>query len=427
FDDRYLIEGTVRADGSSKFAPGNRWGLFPSGALAWNVHNEAFMSGLVDQGILNRLKIRLSYGLIGNENIDPYLWQEDVNNWGWTMRVPNPEFTWEKQKQGNIGVDLTILNDRLNITADAYRKHSYDLIFSSYPVPPLTGSHSLESSVNIGQVENEGWEVSAQWNDNIGDLSYSIGGMLFNNQNKVLKAGYMKSDTLIFKGNSERIWYRGITMDNYYGYETDGYFQSQKEVENTEAKLPNTLPGDIRYVDQNNDGLINSEDRVNLGNPNPHYSYAVNIDLRYRRWDFSLMGQGVGKRLGRLDDMIGYPVLMDGSTNSYGKPRQYYMDNRWTPDTPNSRFPRVWTGSTTNDELSDVWLSDASYFRIRSIELGYSIPNIGHSIKNVRFYVNVQDPFTFTNWEGLDPEKDGTNGRYPRMTSYSFGIKASIY
>lgn len=426
FDDRYLIEATVRTDGSSKFAPGHRWGFFPSGALAWNLHNERFMSGLTDPGILNEMKIRLSYGLVGNENIAPYLWEEDVNNWGWTERVPNPEFSWESQTQANLGVDLKILNNRLSFTGDLYRKHSYDLIFSSFPIPPLTGSSNLESSVNIGEVENKGWELSASWQDNIGDFSYSIGGMIFDNRNKVLKAGYTKSDTLIFKGTSERIWYRGITMDNYYGYESDGYFQDEQEVENTEAKLPNTKPGDIRYVDQNGDGVINSQDRVNLGDPTSHYNYAINLDLSYKRWDFSMMGQGVGQRTGRLGGLVGYPVLMDGGSNSYGTPRQYYMNNRWTPDTPNSRFPRVWTGSTPNDELSDVWLSDASYFRISLIEVGYSLPKIGNALKNVRFYLNVQDPFVFTNWEGFDPEKDGSNGRYPRMRSFSLGIKATL-
>ncbi|WP_221929905.1 SusC/RagA family TonB-linked outer membrane protein [Fodinibius sediminis] len=427
FDNRYLLEGTARADGSSKFAPGNRWGFFPSGAFAWNIHNEDFMSGLTDSGLLNQLKVRLSYGIIGNENVDPYLWQEVVNAWGWTMRVPNPDFTWEKQKQKNIGVDLATLNNRLDISFEAYNKHSYDLIYSNFPVPPLTGSYYLTSSVNIGEVENKGWEVSANWSDEIGDFSYDVGGMLFNNENKVLKAGYAKSDTLIFTDDPDKIWYRGISIDNYYGYESDGYFQNQQEVESTEAKLPNTMPGDIRYVDQNGDGVINDKDKVNLGDPFPHFNYSVNIDLNYKRWDFSVIGQGVGKRTGRLNGLEGYPVKMDGSTNSLGAPRQYYMNNRWTPDNPDARFPRVWTGSTPNAELSDVWLSDASFFRIKNIEVGYSIPTIGNSIRDVRIYLNAQDAFTFTSWEGLEPERNGGNGNYPRMSSYSIGIQASIY
>lgn len=430
FDDRYLLEGTARADGSSKFAPGNRWGFFPSGAFAWNVHNENFMSGLTDRGILNKLKIRLSYGLIGNEDVDPYLWEEVVNNWGWTIRVPNPNFSWEKQKQGNIGVDLTTLNNRLDVTFETYNKHSYDLIYSNFPVPPLTGSNSLESAVNIGEVENRGWEVSAKWNDQIGDLSYNVGGMLFNNKNKVLKAGYSQSDTLIFKDNNDKIWYRGIAIDNYYGYESDGYFQDQEEVDQTDAKLPNTMPGDIRYVDQNGDGIINNQDKVNLGDPFPHFNYSVNVGLNYKRWDFNVIGQGVGKRTGRLKGQEGYPVYVDGSSNDLGAPREYYMNNRWTPDNPNSRFPRVWTGSSPNAVLSDVWLSDASFFRIKSLEVGYTIPAIGNSLRNVRIYLNAQDAFTFTNWEGLEPERDEDydgNGRYPRMVSYSVGIKATLY
>lgn len=426
FDNRYLLEVTARADGSSKFAPNHRWGFFPSGALAWNVHNERFFAGLKDNGIIDKLKLRFSYGLVGNENVDPYLWQEIVNTWGWTIRVPNPEFSWEKQKQGNIGLDLTALDNRLNLTAEIYRKHSYDLIYSTFPVPPLTGSNSLESSVNIGEVENKGWEISVNWSDEAGDLSYRVGGMLFDNRNKVLKAGYSANDTLVFKDNEDKIWYNGIALDNYYGYQSNGYFQTQEEVDATAAKLPNTLPGDIRYIDQNNDGIINEDDRVDLGDPFPHLNYSFTLDLRYRRWDFSMLGQGVGKRTARLNGLEGYPVLMDGGDNNLGTPRQEYMENRWTPGNPNSRFPRVWTGSSSNAVLSDVWLSNAAFFRIKTLQVGYTVPNIGKSLKNLRIYLNAQDAFTFTEWEGLDPERNGGNGSYPRMASYSLGIKVSI-
>jgi TonB-linked SusC/RagA family outer membrane protein len=427
FDNRYLLEATVRADGSSKFAPNSKWGFFPSASLGWNVHNEGFMSGLTSNGFLNTLKFRASYGKIGNENVDPYLWQEIVNRWGWTMRVPNPDFSWEKQKQTNIGVDLGLLQNKLDVTFDMYKKHSFDLIYSDFPVPPLTGSYYLTSSMNIGEVENKGWELSAKYSDRIGDFQYSIGGMLFDNINKVLKAGHFESDTLIFKDNPDKIWYRGIAVDNYYGYKSDGYFQNQEEIDATEAKLPNTLPGDIRYIDQNKDGVINDKDKIDLGDPFPHMNYSINIDLRYKRWDFTLLGQGVGKRTGRLNGMEGYPVMMDGSSNSLGTPRQEYMDNRWTPDTPNSRFPRVWTGSSTNAVLSDVWLSNAAYFRLKTIQLGYSIPRVGKNIKNVRFYINAQDALTFTKWEGLEPERNGGNGNYPRMATYSVGLKATIF
>lgn len=426
FNDRYLLELTARADGSSKFAPGSRWGFFPSGALAWNVHNEGFMSGLKESGAINQLKFRYSYGKIGNENVNPYLWEEVVNAWGWTMRVPNPDFSWEKQKQTNLAVDLTTLNNRLSLTAEVYEKHSYDLIYSNFPVPPLTGSYYLETSVNIGEVENKGWEVSANWSDKKGDFSYSVGASLFNNKNKVLKAGYAASDTLIFKNDNDKIWYRGIAIDNYYGYKSNGYFQNQAEIDATEAKLPNTLPGDIRYVDQNGDGIINDDDKIDLGDPLPHYNYSVRLNFKYKRWDLGMMGQGVGKRTGRLNGLEGYPVIMDGSSNSLGTPRQYYMDNRWTPETPNSRFPRVWTGSSPNAVLSDVWLGDASFFRIKTMQLGYTIPQLGKNIRNFRIYYNAQDVFTATKWEGLEPERNGGNGNYPRMASYSLGIKATI-
>ena len=154
-----------------------------------------------------------------------------VNTWGWTMRVPNPEFSWEKQKQWNIGADLSLFNSRLNLTAEVYDKFSYDLIYESFSVPPLTGSNSLESAVNIGEVRNKGWEVSASWGEKVGNFSYKIGGMLFDNKNEILKAGHNPSDSLIFKGDSDKIWYKGIALDNYYGFQSNGYFQTQEEVE----------------------------------------------------------------------------------------------------------------------------------------------------------------------------------------------------
>lgn len=426
FDNRYLLEVTARADGSSKFAPGHRWGFFPSGAVAWNVDNETFFENIRNAGTITAMKLRISYGLVGNENVDPYLWQENVDEWGWAQRVPNPEFSWEKQKQWNVGLDIGALQNRLTFTGELYRKHSYDLIYGRFPVPPLTGSNSLESAVNIGEVENKGWELSARWADKIGEFNYAIGGMLFDNRNKVLKAGYGANDTLIFKDNENKIWYPGIALDNYYGYQSNGYFQTQEEVDQTSAKLPNTLPGDIRYVDQNGDGVINEQDRVDLGDPFPHMNYAINIDLKYKRWDFTVMGQGVGKRTGWINGLEGYPVLMDGSNNSLGTPRQEYMDNRWTPENPNSRFPRVWTGASSNAVLSDVWLSRAAFFRIKMIQIGYTIPKIGNSIQQVRVYLNAQDAFTFTKWEGLEPERDGGNGSYPRMAIFSVGLRATI-
>ena len=427
FDNRYLLEVTARTDGSSKFAPGQKWGFFPSAAVAWNVHNEQFMSSLKDNGVLNNFKLRASYGLIGNENVAPYLWQEIVNTWGWTMRVPNPNFSWEKQKQWNVGADLTLLKNRLNITAEVYDKYSYDLIYADFPVPPLTGSYYLTSAVNIGEVRNKGFELSANWSDKIGNVEYTIGGMFFDNENRVQKAGYSKSDTLIFKDTNDKIWYNGIAIDNYYGYETDGFFRDKADVDATRAKMPNTLPGDIKYRDQNGDGVINDDDRVNLGDPFPHLNYSINLNLKYKKWDFGMLGQGVGRRTARLNGQEGYPVLVDGSSNALGAPRQEYADNRWTAETPDSRFPRVWTGSSTNTFLSDVWLSDASFFRVKMLQLGYTFPKWGNSFRNVRLYINAQDAFTFTKFEGLEPERNGGNGNYPRMATYSFGVRATIF
>lgn len=429
FDNRYLLEATLRSDGSSKFAPGHQWGVFPSVSFGWNLHNESFFKGLMENNIVNNLKLRVSYGKIGNEDTEPYLWQEQVNTWGWTMRIPNPEFTWEKQKQWNFGFDFATLKNRLALIFDVYKKHSYDLIYANFPAPPLTGAHVLETAMNIGEVDNNGWEITAKWTDKVGkDFKYQIGAMFFDNKNEVKKAGYTKDDVLVFKNDPDKIWYRGVPVENYYGYTSDGYFQSQEEIDNTPAKLANTHVGDIKYRDRNGDGIINDEDKVILGSPLPRYNYAVSIDLGYKNWDFSVLGTGVGKRDGRLGGLEGMPVIVDGSTNALGTPRKEYMENRWTPENPNSRFPRVWTGTSTNQYLSDVWISDASYFRIKSLQLGYTFKEVTKGISGLRLYFNAQDFLTITNWEGLEPERYwGGSGSYPKMATYSFGLQVTFF
>ena len=387
------------------------------------------MGKLIENGIVDNLKFRFSFGRIGNENVSPYLWQEIVNTWGWTMRVPNPKFTWEKQKQWNAAVDFGILRNRLTGSFDIYKKHSYDLIYSDFPVPPLTGSYELKTAMNIGEVDNKGWELSLNWSDKIGDhFRYSIGAMLFDNKNTVQKAGHTKDDVLVFKNDVNKIWYKGVPMDNFYGYTTQGYFQSQAEIDNTEAKFTGTKIGDIKYVDRNNDGVINDDDKVILGDPTPRYNYSITLNLSYKNWDFYALGQGVGKRDGSILGLEGQPVVNDGSTNALGTPRKQYMEGRWTPENTNSRFPRMWTGTSPNSYLSDVWMSNASYFRIKAVQLGYTFQKLTKGISKLRVYANAENFLTITNWEGTEPERvRGRSGTYPMMATYSVGVQVSFF
>ena len=357
FDNRYLLEATVRTDGSSKFAPGNQWGFFPSASIGWNVHNESFMNSLKESRAINDLKLRASWGRIGNENVAPYLWEEVVNTWGWTMRVPNPEFTWEKQNQWNVGMDLVMLRNRFSLTADVYHKHSFDLIYSQFPVPPLTGSYYLETSVNIGEVENKGWKFRPIWSDKIGDFSYSIGGMIFDNKNSVLKAGYNPTDTLIFKELTTEygivVFLLKITMVTKLMVISRIKLRLMQQPQNSLTHCLEISNMWIRIMME----LLMMPIESSLRDPAPHYNYSLSLDMRYKDWDFSLLGQGVGKRVGRLGGQEGFSVFVDGGSTNLGAPRQYYVDNRWTPETPNSRFPRVWTGTSTNTYLSDVWIT----------------------------------------------------------------------
>lgn len=430
FDNKYILEAAVRGDGSSKFAPGYQWGIFPSVSGGWNIHNEGFMEKISEEGMINTLKMRASWGKIGNENVDPYLWQEIVNNWGWTMRVPNPEFSWEKQKQFNIGLDFVLLKNRFSGSFDYYNKDSYDLIYNSYPVPPLTGAHNPVTATNVGEVKNKGYEISLNWTDKINkDLRYSFGITFYDNQNSMQKVSQREGATdLPFKDNPNKIWRVGFPIDNFYGYQSQGYFQTQEEVDNTTAKFTGTKVGDIKYVDQNKDGIINDADKVILGDPTPRYNYSVNLNVEYKNWDFYVLGQGVGKRDGSILGLEGQPVINDSNTNSLGTPRKQYMEGRWTPENPNSRFPRMWTGTSPNSYLSDVWMSDASYFRLKSLQVGYTFKTVTKGISNLRLYANAENFLTITNWEGTEPERvRGASGTYPMMATYSLGLQVTFF
>ncbi|MDD4659751.1 MAG: TonB-dependent receptor, partial [Massilibacteroides sp.] len=431
FDNRYILEGTLRGDGNSKFAPKKRWGIFPSVSAGWNLQNESFMSDIVKSKVLNTFKIRASWGRIGNENVDPYLWQEVVNTWGWTMRVPNPNFSWEKQQQFNVGIDYGFFNNRLTGSFDVYDKYSTDLIWSNFSVPPLTGSYYLVTSVNIGEVSNKGWESSVKWSDKVGDFRYSLGLIFFDNKNTIEKVGY--TDDAIINSNlpyDNQIWRKGDPLNNFYGYQSQGYFQSEEEIATSATISGKTYVGDVKYVDRNNDGSINDEDKIILGDASPRYNYSISVDLGYKNWDFAVLGTGVGKRDGAILGLEGQPVIVDGSTNALGTPRRQYLEGRWTSDNPNSRFPRMWSGISSNSaQLSDVWMSDASYFRIRSLQIGYTFDKkiFSKSLSNLRIYANAENFLTITNWEGLEPERiRGGNGVYPMMATYSLGIQATF-
>lgn len=426
--NRYMLEGTLRGDGSSKFAPGYQWGIFPSFSIGWNMHNENFISLMKENGVINILKFRASWGKIGNENVAPYLWQEVVNTWGWTMRVPNPMFTWEKQKQWNLGIDFSLFKNKLSGSFDIYQKYSYDLIYSDFPVPPLTGSYYLTTAANIGEVKNKGVESSLRWTDRIRNLRYSIGVIFHDNKNSMQKVGYNKGDILVFKNDPNKIWIEGAPIDNFYGYLTNGFFQSQDEINNATAVFTGTKVGDIKYVDVNKDGIINDEDKVILGDPTPRYNYSLTLNMDYKNWDFFLLGQGVGKRDGSILGLEGQPVINDGNTNTLGTPRKQYMEGRWTPENPNSRYPRMWTGNSPNSFLSSVWMSDASYFRLKSLQIGYTFRRVTKGVSNLRVYANAENFLTITNWEGLEPERiRGGNGTYPMMATYSLGVQATFF
>lgn len=425
FDSRYLFEVTVRRDGSSRFGKGNKFGVFPSAGAGWNLHEEKFMKSVK---FLNNMKLRASYGLLGNENIGLYKYQTLINaSNGNETTYGNPNITWETVHMLNVGTDIRIFKD-IDITFNYYDKKTTDLILEP-PVSFIGGTTS--ALLNAGKVRNRGWELDVNYGKQVNkDFGFNIHGGLSQNKNKIEE---------LFGGpydNGDKIHQEGYALNSFFVYPTNGLLQESDFTKNAEGEwipkegvviFDGQQPGDIKYIDRNKDGKISTDDRIIRGDEQPKLNYFANLSLNYKRWSFEVLFQGVTG----VDAYYGEPYSFGLNTAGDGQTPLAVQMDYWTPQNPNAKYPRIAPNSTygNNNHTSDFWHFDASYCRVKYIQLGYmfdqlALKKIG--ISNIRVYVNAQNPFTFTKEKLVDPESRGQKSSYPLVKTYSLGLSLNF-
>ena len=412
FDNRYVINATVRRDGSSRFGRNNRYGVFPSVSGAWNISHERFFEPVK---FVSSLKLRASWGQLGNQEIGvyPYSSLVQTGNRVYTfggqvvtgasvVESGNSNIKWETSTQTDFGIDLSVWGDRLTFIGDYYRKVT-DGILVRIPVPQ-TGGEQNPPYVNAGSVENKGLELGLIYKNRIKSFNYSIGGNISTVHNEVLSlaggepilGGFGLSDGPITKTEV------GQPIGSFYLYKMEGIFQSQAEIDASPFQTADTRPGDVKFADLNGDNKIDDKDRGHFGSPFPDFTYGINVAMNWKNFDLSILGQGVqGNDVYFLYGNFAYEAQARGF-NSYEE-----ILNRWTPENTNTNIPKVSLDDRNgNRRISTRFLQDGSYFRLRNITLGYDFKAFikTDAISSLRFYVTAQNAFTFTKYTGLDPE-----------------------
>lgn len=445
FAERYILTGTVRRDGSSRFMRGNRWGVFPSVSAAWRIKEESFLK---DVDFISNLKLRASYGEAGNQNIGLFQYQSSYttgkrsSNYGYVFGqdktyidgmvqsfLPNPNLKWETSKQTDIGIDLGFFNNKLMLTADYYIKKSSDFLLE-IQMPAQTGF--AKATRNVGSVKNNGFEFSVDYRDNSHDFKYGVNVNLTTVKNKIERLAPGKDavanlQSLGFPTTGNTSWAVfsmskvGGSIGEFYGFQTDGIIQNQAEIDalNANARRLNqddnvwyiasgTAPGDRKFIDQNGDGVITDADRVSLGSPLPKFYGGINLSGEYKGFDFNLFfNYSVGNKILNFVKRNLISMGGEGSIGLQNVGKEFY-DNRWTETNPTNKYPRaVWSDVSGNSRVSDAFVEDGSYLRLKNIEVGYTLPTNTlkkASISKLRIFASVQNLFTITGYSGMDPE-----------------------
>ncbi|MES2893767.1 MAG: TonB-dependent receptor [Bacteroidota bacterium] len=416
FDDRYFAEFSFRYDGSSKFAEENRWGFFPSGSLAWRITEEAFMSGIKDK--IGDLKIRSTYGILGNQNVNAYQYQTSFFNYanaygfnnnilgGAGFSLGNPELTWEKAASFNIGADATLLNRKLEISFDYFNKTTSDILYTRRDVPQLFGAGFPD--YNVAKVKNRGWEVKATYNAAGRNFRHSFSVNLSDNLNELMALTSGALEQVERKEEFELLRRVGQPITVYYGYKTNGYYQTLDDINKYPKFAGSTVTaGDLKFVDKNGDGLIDDKDKFILGNPFPRYTFGLTYNVNFKGFDFNLFVQGVGKR-----DAMVRGEQVEPFHFGYGGTMYTHQTDYWTPTNPDATYPRLaeaGSASNTNNYRtgSDLYLFNAAYVRLKNVQLGYTLPvavSKRAHIQNVRIYFTAQNIVTLSKLNFLDPE-----------------------
>ncbi|HAK78279.1 MAG TPA: TonB-dependent receptor [Runella sp.] len=409
YNDKYLLETNFRYDGSSRFSPDKRWGFFPSISAGWRINEEEFMKNVKP---ISNLKLRASWGQLGSQPQQlfgfieavtsgiNYNYNNTVVSGGAVTQIAEQNLTWETTTMTDVGVDFGFFSQRLTGEFDWFNKITSGIL-RQVNIPQQVGN--LTGPVrNIGEVQNKGIEFTLNWRDKIGKLNYNVGANLLQLSNKVLNTAGQR----IFNGN--RVIFEGYPIDSYFGLRSNGYFQSADEIKTAPFQNAVTLPGDIRYVDVNGDNRIDNNDREVIGNTIPKYTYSFTFGADYKGIDFSAFFQGVDGLQNYVNANLGFPFR-----NGAGVTKEFLTES-WTVNNPNAKYPRLTTsnGYPQNYQVSDFWLRDASYLRLKNIQVGYVIPDkltkkLG--IHRLRAFVNGQNLLTFADFTLGDPERSAAS------------------
>lgn len=445
YDERYMVQATLRRDGSSNFGPSHKWATFPAVSLGWNLLNEPYMQNITPKWF-NSLKFRFSWGKNGNEKIGPFLYtslmdggQNYYFGGGYNVEtssktgsmqygvspgaIANPDIKWEESEQTDFGFDTRFLNNALSFSFDYYKKKTNGMLMRK-PVPVYVG-HGAAPMGNVGDMENSGVEFEIGWKHEIRDFSYHISANASYMKNKLIELGNANGEIIYetagasglgsyIKGQNGEVW------PFFYGYKTDGLFQNQAEInayKNSKGELlqPNAKPGDVRFVDLDGDGIINDNDKTNIGKGMPDWTFGFTIGADWKGFDLNLFFQGtIGNDVFDFSQRGDIPAMN----------RPSWMLDRWVGEGTSNRIPRM-TSKNPNENWrsSDLYVKDGSYMRLKTAQLGYTLPNNltrKVSIQKLRVYISAENLLTFTGYDGFDPEV--ATGEYNRI-----GVDRGIY
>lgn len=416
YKDKYLFEAMFRNDASSKFAAGKRASFFPSASAGWIVTRESFMDGL--KNTLNTLKIRASYGIVGNQNVGSYQYQTTYFNYpnaygfgnnivgGAGTFISNHDLTWERSAKLNIGFDAGFFGDKLTASFDYFRTTTSNILAPRADVPYIFGAGSPD--YNVAKVRNTGWEAALTYNLRGKEVTQSFSINVADNQNKLLKLTGAATQTIYNQDVFQLIRRIGDPITQYYGYETNGYFQNQADITSSPKIAGNAVQsGDLKFKDLNNDGVIDEKDKTILGNPFPRYTFGFTYRIAYSGFDMSLFIQGVGKR-----DQFLRGELVEPFHYGYGATVYEHQTDIWSPANPDARYPilaNIGSASNTNNWRtgSDLYKYDAAYVRLKNVNVGYTFPkSISKKIGMERLRISFigQNLATLSKLKFIDPE-----------------------
>ena len=422
YDNRYMITGNFRADASSRFASNHAWGFFPSVSAGWKMSEEKFLKNI---SWLSDLKLRGSWGQLGNQEIDNYtfmtLLKKDGDKYV-ISRYGNPDLKWETSEQWNVGVDLGILRNKLYLSADYFMKTTSDILLP-ISLPSYVGSVS-PTIVNAGTVRNKGFELSLTYRDKVGDFNYSINGNIATLDNKVLK---LHPNLPNIDGKVTRTTV-GQPLNAYYGFVMEGIYQNEAEINEQlyATDNPTVQPGDIRFKDLDNNGKIDDNDRDFLGSPIPRFTYGFTLNGEYKGFNFSMLFHGVQdvQHFNDLKKILNYDTRPFNHTTE--------MLGYWHGEGTSNSIPRPSFTDNGGSRISSIFVEDASFFRLKNVELGYSfaklLKKINSPISDLKIYVSAENLFTVTSYSGLDPESTDLidYGNYPQERSFLFGVNVKF-